>query len=176
MPMGKLRDISPGILILDYGDSPHENLYLDKTLGTSKINVLEGVADVHEERFGDAPVDTVSKGTVVTIDWAITRPSTRDLKEIFPNKFDIQSGNELILKNCAGYAYFENSVPAVVVPIVCDVPSTDRSEWVYFWHVHPVMSFELGYDRDGQRTYQTQFKVYPVQTPARFGQLCKVGV
>lgn len=176
MPQGALKDISPGALILDYGDSPSENIEIRPTLGTININIEEQVADVHEEEFGDAPVDTVSKGTIITIDAPFTRLSAWQLKEIFPEKFEIQSANELIVLNCAGYAYFENSVPAVIRPIVCNALSTDRSEWVYFWHVHPVMSFVLGYDRENQRVYNVTFKVYPVQTAVRRGQLCKFGV
>jgi len=176
MPQGKLGDINPGAFILDYGDSPHENIEIRPTLGTLQINIEEGTADVFEEEFGDAPVDTVSKGTVITIDAPFTRLTGDQLKQIFPNKFEVQSADELILKNCAGYSYFENSVPAVILPLVCNALVTDRSKWVYFWHVHPVMSFSLGYDREGQRMYNVSFKVYPVQTVVRRGQLCKWGV
>lgn len=176
MPQGKLGDISPGALIVDYGDSPHENIEVRPTLGTLQINIEEGTTDVFEEEYGDAPVDTVSKGTVITIDCPFTRLSAYYLKEIFPQKFEIQSADELIVKNCAGYAYFEHSVPGVVRPIICNELTDDRSKWVYFWHIHPVMSFQLGYDRETQRVFNVTFKVYPVQTPVRRGQLCKFGV
>ena len=176
MPQGKLGDINPGAFILDYGDSPHENIEIRPTLGTLQINIEEGISDVFEEEFGDAPVDTVSKGTVITIDAPFTRLDGWHLSQIFPNKFEVQSADELIIKNCAGYSYFENSIPAVIRPLVCNELVTDRSEWVYFWHVHPVMNFQLGYDRENQRMYSVQFKVYPVQTVVRRGQLCKWGV
>lgn len=176
MPQGKLKDVSPGALVLDYGDSPHENFTLRPTLGTININVPEGFVDVFEEEYGDAPVDTVGKGTPVTVDAPFTRLQGWDLKELFPNSIEIQSADELIIKNMTGYAYFENARNMVIRPIIENVLSTDRSEWVFFWHVHPVKNWVLTYDRETQRVYQVVFKVYPVQTGTNRGRLFKIGV
>ena len=176
MPQGKLKDISPGAVVLDYGDSPHENLTIRPTLGTIMINAPESLADVFEEEYGDAPVDTVGKGIPVTVEVPFTRLQGWDLKELFPNAIEIQSGDELIIKNMTGYAFFENSRNMVIRPIIENVLSTDRSEWVYFWHVHPSINWALGYDREGQRVFQTLFKVYPVQTGTNRGRLFKFGV
>jgi len=176
MPQGLLGDINPGAFILDYGDSPHENIEIRPTLGTINLNTPESVSDVFEEEFADAPVDTVSKGIPVTIDVPFTRLQAWDIKKLFPNRFDIQSKDELILKNCAGYDYFANSRPAVLVPLECNEIDLDRGKWVYFWHVHPVLAWVIGWDRENQKVYQVQFKVYPVQSGTHKGHIFKIGV
>lgn len=176
MPMSKLRDIVPGAIVLDYGDSPHENLIIRPTLGTININVPDAVADVFEEEYGDAPVDTIEKGTPVTIDVPFTRLQAWDLKELYPEKIEIQSADELIFKNLVGYSYFENARNMVIRPIVNNVLSTDQGEWVYFWHVHPYNNWSLGYDREGQKVFNVVFKVYPVQSGAHIGHYMKWGV
>ena len=171
-----LRDISPGAMILDYGPSGHENLELRPTLGTISINDEEQVAPVHEEEFGDAPVSHVSKGDIVTIECPFTRLTLRQFNKIFPYSTELKSADVLILKNDVGNDYFEESVSAVIRPIVKNVISTDPSEWLLFYHVHPQRAWTLAFDRESQRVTNIMFQVYPRQHGDHIGDLYQFGV
>ena len=105
-----LRDISPGAVVWDYGDSPAENLVIRPTLGTINVPIEDQLAPVHEEEFGDAPVSHVTKGTVAgPIEVPFTRNLLHDLHVLFRDLTEYQSGDILIFKNSVGYDFFTNS-------------------------------------------------------------------
>lgn len=170
-----LRDISPGAIILDYGGSGHENLEIRPTFGTININDEEQVAPVHEGEFGNAPVSHVSKGTLVSIEVPMTRITLLTLSKIFPHGTELKSADVLIFKNDVGDDYFSESTNAVIRPIVKNVISTDPSEWVYFYHVHPRRAWTLGYDPEGQRVLNIVFEVYPRQSGDHIGDMYQFG-
>lgn len=169
-------DISPGALILDYGGSGHENLIVRPTLGQIRLTVEDQTAPVHEEEFGDHEVDTVEKGAIVGLEVPFTRLQLGTLNEIYNTKTVMQSADVLIFKNQVGYNYFPNSRNCVIRPIVNNVLSTDPSQWVLLYHVHPFNQWELVWDRETQRVMMINFKVYAKQTGANIGHLFQIGV
>ena len=171
-----LRDISPGAIILDYGTSGHANLEVRPTLGTINLNDEEQVAPVHEEEFGDAPVSHVSKGTLVSVEVPFTRLTLAQLSGIFPHGTELKSADVLIFKNDVGDDYFLESTNMVIRPIVKNVLSTDPSEWVYIYHVHPRRAWTLGFDRENQRVLNIVFEVYPRQSGVNIGDVYQIGV
>jgi hypothetical protein len=171
-----LRDISPGAVILDYGPSGHENLEVRPTLGTINVNDEEQVAPVHEEEFGDAPVSHVSKGSLVSVEVPFTRLTLRQLNKIFPYGTELKSADVLIFKNDVGNDYFLESTNMVIRPIVKNVLSTDPSEWLEIYHVHPRRSWVLGYDRESQRVTNIVFECYPKQHGDNIGDFYQFGV
>lgn len=172
----QLRDISPGAAILDYGPSGHENLEIRPTLGTINLNDEEQVAPVHEEEFGDAPVSHVSKGSLVSVEVPMTRITLLTLSKIFPHGTELKSADVLIFKNDVGDDYFLESTNLIIRPIVKNVLSTDPSEWVQVYHVHPRRSWTLGWDRESQRVLNIVFEVYPRQSGANIGHMYQFGV
>lgn len=176
MPQGKIRDIGAGAIVLDYGDSPHENLTIRPTLGSITVNDPASSAPVHEEEYGDAPVDRVNKGGPVTVEVPFTRLQGWDLKELFPDAIEVQSGDELIVKNLVGDSQFDNSRNMIIRPLVNNVLSIDRSEWMYFWYAYPERAFALTYDREGQRVFNVIFHIFPVQSGTDRGKFYKLGV
>ena len=169
-------DVSPGAIVLDYGASGYENLIVRPTLGTITLNIEDQVVDVYEEEFGDAPVDTVEKGSIVGLEVPFTRLDLQTLSDIYDTKTELQSADVLIFKSQVGYNYFPNARNCVIRPIINNVLSTDPSQWVLLYHVHPFNAWSLGWDRDNQRVMMVNFKIYPKQTGANIGHLFQIGV
>ena len=172
----QLRDISPGSLILDYGTSGHANLEVRPTLGTINLNDEEQVAPVHEEEFGDAPVSHVSKGSLVSVEAPFTRLTLAELYGIFPHGTELKSADVLIMKNDVGDDFFLESTNMIIRPIVKNVLSTDPSEWVQIYHVHPRRAWTLGWDRENQRVTNIIFECYPRQAGVNIGDFYQFGV
>lgn len=171
-----LRDISPGAIILDYGPSGHENLEVRPTLGTINLNDEEGAAPVHEEEFGNAPVSHVSTGSIVSVEAPFTRLTLRQLNKIFPYCSELKSADVLVWKNDVGNDYFLESTNMVIRPIVKNQLSTDPSEWVQIYHVHPRRAWVLGWDRESQRVMNVFFECYPRQHGDHIGDFYQFGV
>jgi len=171
-----LRDISPGAIILDYGPSGHANLEVRPTLGSINLNDEEQVAPVHEEEFGDAPVSHVSKGSLVSVEVPFTRITLAQLAAIFPLGTTLKSADVLVFKNDVGDDYFLESTNMVIRPIVKNVLSTNPSEWVEIYHVHPRRAWTLAYDRENQRVTNIVFECYPRQSGANIGDFYQFGV
>jgi len=176
MPQWWFKDISPAALTVDYGSSGHANLTYDSFLGAVKFTKGDQTVDVFEEGYGDAPVDTIEKGTVIELEAPFVRVKASDWYKLFPNKIDIQSGDEFIWKNLVGYDYFANSRNLVIRPLVNNVVSTDPSEWFFFPHAHPYDDWDLPWDRETQRVLMVKFKVHPIQSGTRKGHLFRRGV
>ena len=175
-PQMFFKDVSPAALTIDYGPSGHANLNLDAFLGALRAKKDDQVVDVYEEGYGDAPVDTVAKGSIVTIEAPLTRITPHEWALLFPNAIDIQSADELIWKNQVGYDFFANARNLVIRPLVNNVMSADPSEWLYYFYTHPFESWDVGFDREEQRVIMVNFKVFPVQSGTAIGRLFKRGV
>ena len=172
-----LKDISPGAVVLDWGDSPAENLVIRPTLGKIQVPVQHQQAPVHEEEFGDAPVSHVSKGTIVgPVEVPFTRYDLQVMHKIFPNSTEYSSGDRLIFHNDVGADYFLASRNMVIRPIIQNVLSEDRSEWFLLYHVHPYNDWTLGWDRDEQRIAMIMFMCYPKQSGDHIGDFYQIGV
>jgi len=169
-------DISPGAVILDYGASGHDNLIIRPTLGTITLNIEDQTAPVHEEEFGDHEVDTVEKGSIVSLEVPFTRLDLQTLNSIYNTKTTLQSADVLIFKMQVGYNYFPNARNCVIRPIINNQLSTDPSQWVLLYHVHPFNAWSLGWDRENQRVMMVNFKVYAKQTGLNIGHLFQIGV
>lgn len=175
-PQMFFKDVSPAAITLDYGPSGHANLTLDAFLGAVRAKKDDQIVDVFEEGYGDAPVDAVAKGSIVTIEAPLTRITPHEWALLFPNAIEIQSADELIWKNLVGYDFFANSTNLVIRPLINNIPSAVPNEWLYYFHVHPFESWDVGFDREEQRVIMVNFKVFPVQSGAAKGRLFKRGV
>lgn len=178
MPQLFCKDIGPAAVVFDYGDkgsgTVYENLELICTLGTTSLKIEDQTADVYEEAYGDAPVDSVFKGSVAILEVPLTRESLTNLNKLFPVMSSL-TGDVLTWKSPVGQAMRENAVAIVIKPIVNNVVSTVDGEWILIYLAHPIKTWDIGFDREGQRMLVVQFKIFPKQA-GEAGDLFQLGV
>lgn len=175
MPQLPMLDISPGAFIVDYGvGSGFANLEIQPTLGRSAVRADDQIADIFEEGYGDAPVDAVFKGLVAEIEIPMTRWAIATMADLFPVATTL-TGDVLVVKSLVGQAMRENAVAVCIKPLVNNVVSTVDGQWLLFYLCHPVKSWDIGYDREGQRVTTVRFKVFPKMT-SNAGDLFQIGV
>jgi hypothetical protein len=171
---GLLQDVSPGGLIFDYGPSGHENIEMNQFMGTIEVNYEDLVADIVEEQFG--VVDQAISGHEITITAPFTRFKHHDMWKLFPNQTEKISGDQVEFYNEVGQSQLAQAKPLVIRPIVGQAPSTDLSEWILFPYAAPRNVVTLGYDRETQRVWQVEFRVFPKQDGTKKGLLFQLGI
>lgn len=180
MPKLPMGDISPCEVIWNY-DPPGAEVaqYLSPYLGTVTLGMVDSVSDVQEEGYGDAPVDAVFAGTVVTLSIPMARSRLAQLAvTIGYQEMGVLSGSGrvLTLYNVAGCDMYSNSRQIVIAPVCNNAPDPDPNTWILLYKCHPFRDFELTYDRSGQRVHMVRFKVFPNQDSGYCGEYGTWGV
>lgn len=173
MPQLPFKDKGPVQITWDYGGS---NLVINPVLGTVSFRTTDGVSDVQEEGYGDAPVDAVFTGTVVELDVPMTRS---DMDTLIALLEGVESGAQpdfAIFSNKAGCDMYENAKQIVIKPLCDNAPDSDSGTWILIYKCHPYRDFDLGFDREGQRIHMVKFKVFVNQDSGYEGKLYQVGV
>lgn len=173
MPQLPFKDKGPVQVTWDYGGS---NLIINPVLGTISLRVTDGVSDVQEEGYGDAPVDAVFTGTVVELDVPMVRS---DLDTLIALLAGVESGAQAdiaIFSNKVGCAMYEDAKAIVLKPLCDNAPDADSKTWIELYKCHPYREFDLGFDREGQRVHMVKFKVFVNQDSGYEGKLYQVGV
>jgi len=160
-----MGDISPCEVIWNYEAPGAETAqYLSPYLGTVTLGMVDSVSDVQEEGYGDAPVDAVFAGTVITLSIPMARSTLTQLSvSIGYQDMGSLSGNVLTLKNVAGCDMYANARQIIIAPVCNNAPDPDPNTWILLYKCHPYRDFELTYDRSGQRVHMVRFKVFPNQ-------------
>ena len=180
MPQLPFRDKGPWEATWDYDNSGGSKIVLNPTLGSQFLRLTDSVSDVQEEEWGDTSVDAVFMGTVCEIDIPMARSTMLQLETLLANAGVINAdvGLDPItkFKVKAGCAMYPNAEDIVFKPLCDNSPSTDESEWILVYKCHPYREFELGADRDTQRTHMVKYKVFPNATSGYEGELYQVGM
>jgi len=161
MPRLPMGDISPCVLIWDYGGTP---ICLGPYLGTTPLRMTDSISDVQEEGYGDAPVDAVFAGTVVELEYPMARSSLVQLSHSigYQQMGELSvSGKVLELRNMAGWDMYANAKQIILAPTRNNIPDPDPGSWFLLYKCHPYREFELGYNRSDQRVHMVKFKVFP---------------
>lgn len=167
------RDLGPAIINWD-PDGVNENLY--PTFGSVVMtsNTIDQVRDIMEDGHGDAPVDAVPMGRIVTVDVDFTRLTLLQLAMVIPGSAgDVDT---LKVPNLAGCAVYDLAKGMIIKPL-CDgdVISADPNEWTTFFKAYPFEAIELNYNKDDQRISHITFKIFPDNLSGNVGQLYRFG-
>ncbi|MBA7594327.1 hypothetical protein ES703_01268 [subsurface metagenome] len=173
MPKLPIGDISPCVIIWDYGGGVGKQMHIGPYLGTVSLRVTDSISDVHEEGYGDAPVDSIFAGTVYELDVPMARNTLDQLDHMLTYERDAAGnwksslggvGNKVLtLKNMAGVDMYALAKQIVIAPTRNNVPDPDPNTWYLLYKCHPYREFELTWDRAGQRIHMVKFKVFPNQ-------------
>jgi len=166
-----MGDISAAAIIFRYGESAGE-ITLTPVRGTVSVKITDGLAKVEEEGMGDAMVDAVLTGTQIELDVPLTR---LDLDQIELVALGVKDSATVKILNQAGCALYERSHALAVVPLCNNVPSTDPSTYIVFYHAHPYRAIDLAYNRSDQRIFLTKFAIFPSQESGQVGDFGSFG-
>ena len=172
MPALPIKDMGPCEVVWGYGESGAMNLgpFLGATLYKGETHI----ADILEERYGDAAVDAIMIGTVATLELRMTRSTLAQLDEILSAGYT--SGQVLTLKNQLGCEMYDISKAVVIKPICDNAVSIEPSEWVHIYKAFPVPSWDLTWDKSTQRVFPIMFKVFVSQESGFEGEFGTLGM
>jgi hypothetical protein len=176
MPALPIKDMGPCEIVWGYGESGAMNL--GPFLGASTYKGETHVADILEERYGDAAVDAIMIGTVATLELRMTRSTLDQLNEVL-NAGGILGTppyEYLKLKNQLGCEMYDIAKSVVIKPICEGVVSTDPSEWVEIYKAFPVPGWELTWDKATQRVFPILFKIFVSQESGFEGEFGTLGM
>lgn len=171
MPTSPMLDMGPCELVWGYGDSTAA--YLGKTHGGVKVSMETNASDILEDQNGDAPVNAVLTGSVVTVECSLTRLSKEQLA--LAMNTTVQDHIVPII-NQVGCDMYDDAKSLVLKPVCAGVTSTDASEWVELYKAYPVVGMDLTYDKDTQRIFPVTFKCFVHQDSPYTGMFGTIGM
>lgn len=176
MPALPIGDMGPCEIVWGYGESGA--LYLGKYLGDVKLTQETNVTDILEEQNGDAAVNAIFTGSVMSLEIPMTRSTLVQLNEVLLAGGVQTSGSVEYLKilnhvSCDMYSLAKS----IVIKPICDgVVSTDPSEWVELFKCYPIPAMDLTYNKATQRIFPVKFKVFVSQESGYEGEFGTLGM
>ena len=166
-----MRDKGPAII---NWDPSGDNLDIYPTNGAINFKTELNVEDINEDGHGNAPVDSVDMGRIITIEADFTRLTLELLETVIHGS--TAGVNNLKVPNKVGNAFYANAKQLIIKPLSDgNLISADTSEWIYVFKAYPVEAIELLYSKGDQRIFHVVFKVYPDDTSGNWGQLYRIG-
>jgi hypothetical protein len=166
-----MLDKGPCEIVWGYGES--DAAYLGKTLGDVKLTMETNASDINEDQAGDAAVNAVLTGSVVTLEVPLTRLSVAQLARVL--NVD-ESGCVIPIRNQIGCDLYPLSKALVIKPVCGNIVSTNPCEWVHLYKTYPVAGLDLTYNKDTQRIFPVKFKVFVSQESATVGDYGTIGM
>jgi hypothetical protein len=166
-PMG---DIGPALINWDPAGA---DVDLFPTFGVITVKQELTHTEVFEDGHGDAPVDSVDKGRVMTVEADFTRLALAQLEVVVPGS--TAGVDNLAVPNKAGNAYYASAKEIIVKPLLDNVENPDTATWWHFFKAYPFEVFEVTYDKEGQRIFHVVFVIYPDDSSGSVGCLCRLG-
>jgi len=167
------RDLGPAII---NWDPSGDDIDLYPTMGSIVVSSdLTGqVRKIYEDGHGDAPVDGVPMGRLVTVTAEFTRLTLAQLAVVIHGS--VAGATNLKVPNKAGCAFYSLAKEIIIKPL-CDgdTISADTTEWIHFFKAYPTENFELNFNKDDQRIISVTFEIYPDDTSGNVGELYRFG-
>lgn len=171
MPTSPILDKGPCEIVWGYGES--DAAYLGKTLGDVKITMETNASDINEDQAGDAAMDAVLTGSVMTVEVPLTRLSHEQLARVLNT---VESGGVIPIENQIGCSLYNLAKALVIKPLCGNVISTNPSEWIHLYKTYPVVGLDLTYNKDTQRIFPVKFKVFVSQESGYEGLFGTIGM
>ena len=166
-----MLDKGPCVMVWGFGES--DAAYLGKTLGDVKLGMETNVSDINEDQAGDAAVNAILTGSIITLEVPLTRLSVRELARVLNVE---ESGCVVPIQNQVGCDLYSLAKALVIKPICGNVISTNPCEWIHLFKTYPVAGLDLTFNKDTQRIFPVKFKVFVSQESAQEGLFGTIGV
>lgn len=171
MPTSPMLDKGPCEIVWGYGES--SAVYLGKTLGDVKLTMETNVSDINEDQEGDAPVNAVLTGSVITLEVPLTRLSVEQLATALNTT---AVGDVVPIENQIGCDLYDLARALVIKPLCGNEISTDPATWVHIYKCYPVAGLDLTWNKDTQRIFPVTFKVFVSQESGYEGKFGTLGM
>ena len=174
MPKLPMGDMGPCEIVWAYGDSAA--MYLGEFLGGVKLTMETTVHDIKEDGAGEAAVDAVFGGSVMTLEVPLARSTYAQLAAVLLDEDWIEGSKIINIKNQIGCDLYDKAKAIVIKPICGDEVSNDPTEWMILFKCYPVPGMDLTFDPSTQRIFPTKFKVFVCQESPCVGKFGTVGM
>jgi hypothetical protein len=169
MPPLPLGDKGPCRVIWNYGESGA--IDLGDYLGQVLLKMDTNISPIEVEAQGDAMVDAIFTGAVMTLDVPLTRPALEALEAVLMGELKTEGGNQVLhIKNPAGCSLYDMAKRIVIKPLCNNIPDPDPANWMLLYKCHPVPAINLPFDRSTQRTFPVRFIVFVSQESGEEGE------
>lgn len=172
MPVMPVWDKGPAEVVWGYGESGA--VYLGKTLGGVKLTMESNSSDINEDQAGDAAVDAVLTGSVMTLELTLTRLSAEQLATALNT--EVGEDGVIPIENQVGCSLYELARQVVIKPLCGNEVSEDPSTWVLLYKCYPIAGLDFTWDKDTQRTVPLKFKVFVSQESGFEGTFGTIGM
>jgi hypothetical protein len=163
-----MGEISAAEIIWDPTGTP---VSFKSAFGTAVLRGTDTIADIQEERFGDAAVSAVHGGMVLELEVPVTRT---ELAKLVTLLHGVITGDELSLVNKAGCE--AAAKPLYIRPMCGGDPDSDKAKWINLYAVYPFRNFELSYDRSTQRVFNVIFRCFVSTESGTIDEFGTIGV
>jgi hypothetical protein len=169
-----MLDKGPCEIVWGYNES--DAAYLGKTLGDVKVTMETEASDINEDQAGNAPVNAILLGSVVSVEVPLTRLSVAQLRRVL-NTTEPAGGPCIVpLENQVGCDLYPLAKQMVIKPVCAGVVSTNPCEWIHLYHTYPIAGLDLTFNKDTQRIFPVTFKVFVSQESAWLGKFGTIGM
>jgi hypothetical protein len=162
--------ISAGELIWDIDGTP---VNMGPTTGGIIVKDEQSTVDIMQDGYGDAPYDSVTKGSVVSLEMTMSNMTTERIAVI--HGITQTTGPVFTADNNCGVSLRALAKKVTIKPIVNLVTSTTTSEWLTVFKCIPIKSFEFAFDDENERLWKVIFKVFPDDTTGNVGRMWAIG-
>lgn len=174
MPTSPMLDKGPCEMVWGYGES--DAAYLGKTLGDVKLGMETNTSDINEDQAGDAAVDAVMLGSVMTLEVPLTRLSVVQLRRVMGVSEPAGGPCIVPIINQVGCSLYSLAKELVIKPLCGGVTSTNPCEWIRIFKAYPVAGLDLTFNKDTQRIFPVKFKIFVEQDSPYAGWLGTIGM
>lgn len=175
MPKLPMGDKGPCEIIWNYGESAA--LYLGDYFGQVILGMETNTSNIEVEKYGDAAVDAIFTGAVMTLEIPLTRSALAALAAMFMTTVKTSGDHEYLeIVNPSGCSLYDLAKEIVIKPICNGVVDTDPATWIRLFKCHPVPGMNLVFDRSTQRIFPTKFLVFVSQEPGYEGKFGTLGM
>jgi len=172
MPIGQQLDAGPAAIVWDVDGTPttFQTMFEDITFKDE-----QSFTDIFEAQHGDAPVDKVSTGSIITFEANITRVTPKDLNVLMiGGALSGAADDQILFTNPVGDHMYQYAKKVQIKPIINRVVSVNPTEWIEIFKVIAARAFEISYGKP-QRVFHVVFHVFPDQTSTNQGNTHQFG-
>lgn len=164
-------DAGPGVVNWD-PDTANLNIY--PTNGSILFkSELEGL-QIYEDGHGNAPVDEIATGRLVSLEADFTRLTLVLLAIVIHGS--TQVGDYLDVPNKVGQAFYALAKTLIVKPLSDgNVINADEKTWIRIFKGYPKEQIELAYSKADQRIMHALFSVFPDNLSGNIGMMYRIG-
>lgn len=134
---------------------------------------LEGL-QIFEDGHGNAPVDEIAMGRIVTVEADFSRLTLALLGIVIHGS--TQAGDYLDVPNKVGQAFYALSKAFIIKPLSDgNVINTDEKTWIRVFKGYPKEQIELAYSKADQKIMHALFAVFPDDLSGNIGMMYRIG-